>query len=211
MTSNAPSRPVPRRPASRWRRGAFEATARAAAVAQPPTSSTAPGRGAAPAAISSKRQLVELVAERIALAGRVEQPLEHTRGRLGRGADERALLREAERAPAAPEDLGLGTRPARLGVEQQPVVVEDDAGRARGIAVGCQSHEIDRLHSRVADCARPERLQVRVSRRRRARTGREGGRTAGRASSYAAWSAGVGRYGLAARCAICSAASTIES
>src|SRR5680860_706332 len=78
-------------------------------------------------------QLVQLLDQRLGPARLAEAALEHTAGDLGRGADQLALVggREVEAAPL--EEILLGPGPDRLGVEQQPVVVEDDRpGRGGG-------------------------------------------------------------------------------
>jgi hypothetical protein len=77
-------------------------------------------------------ELVELVPERLRLAGPVEEALEDPAARLPRRPQEFRLLGAAER-PAVPlEERGLGARPQALGVEQEAVAVEDDrAGRGR--------------------------------------------------------------------------------
>src|SRR5262249_6734295 len=51
---------------------------------------------------------------------------EDARRGLGRRADERAFRVQVELVAVALEDRDLGAGPARLGVEQQPVVVEHD-------------------------------------------------------------------------------------
>jgi hypothetical protein len=80
-------------------------------------------------------ELVELVAERLGLARAAEQALEDAAARLPRRAKELGLLGAAEGSPVAGEERGLGPCPQALGVEQEPVAVEDDrAGRGRAPA-----------------------------------------------------------------------------
>jgi hypothetical protein len=80
-------------------------------------------------------ELVELVPERLGLAGPAEQALEDPAARLPRRPEELRLLGAAERPLVAGEERGLGARPQALRVEQQAVAVEDDrAGRGRAAA-----------------------------------------------------------------------------
>ena len=61
----------------------------------------------------------------------VEHPAfqERGRGRVDRRSTEQvALVRHREGVAVAGEELRLGARPGVLGVEQEPVVVEDHGG-----------------------------------------------------------------------------------
>ena len=71
-------------------------------------------------------ELVQLLDQLRRAARLAEPPLEDAAGDLGRGADQLALVGRGELEAAALEQVLLGPRPDRLGVEQEAVVVEDD-------------------------------------------------------------------------------------
>jgi hypothetical protein len=77
-------------------------------------------------------QFVELVDQRVRSTGLPELPFEDAAGDLGRGADQFALVRGRELDSPSLEEIALGAGPDRLGVEQQPVVVEDHRLRGGG-------------------------------------------------------------------------------
>ena len=78
-------------------------------------------------------EVVELV-DQLRVAPLLPQPPREDPARdLGRGPDELELVGGRELAPAALEEVLLGPGPDRLGVEQEPVVVEDDGGWGGGI------------------------------------------------------------------------------
>ena len=81
-------------------------------------------------------QRVQLLDQLRGAARLAEAPLQHPAGDLGRGADQLALVGGRELEPAALEEVLLGPRPDRLGVEQQAVVVEDDGVGKRAISIG---------------------------------------------------------------------------
>jgi hypothetical protein len=69
---------------------------------------------------------VQLGAQLLAAPGQPEHGLELQLGRGPRGAKQLALVLAGEDAAVVGEEGLLGPRPHRLGVEQQPVVVEHD-------------------------------------------------------------------------------------
>ena len=79
-----------------------------------------------------ERERVHLVGQLVPAAGRVQEPFEHGGRGLRRGTDEGLLRGEVEHASPPCEHGSLRARPARLRVEQQPVVVEHErrAGRS---------------------------------------------------------------------------------
>ena len=76
-------------------------------------------------------QLVQLVHQRLALAGALEDRFQLDRRHRARGADQRPLVLHRELPPEPGEQRLLGARPGLLGVEQQAVVVEDHRFWAR--------------------------------------------------------------------------------
>ena len=92
------------------------------------------GPGRSPGRDLGQRKRVHLVAEPLARVGAGQQPLQDRRGRSRRGADECLLVGQIERPAVRPEELLLRQRPARLGVQQQAVVVEHDPARLDQLA-----------------------------------------------------------------------------
>ncbi len=77
-------------------------------------------------------QLDELARQLGAAARRGQELLEDRPGVGHRDADERLLVVVAEGQAVPGEEGGLADRPAPLGIEQEPVAVEDDGRRKHG-------------------------------------------------------------------------------
>ena len=112
-------------------------------------------------------QLVQLLDQLRRPARLAEALFEHPAGDLGRGADQLALVGGGELQPAALEQVLLGPRPDRLGVEQQPVVVEDD--RVRGATAPLAGRRRPSSRAPPAPRRAPRRPRRRASARRRRR------------------------------------------
>ena len=74
-------------------------------------------------------QVEQLEPERLSASGLVEQARQDLRAVVERRPDQSPFLLVAESLAVAVEELLLGECPARLGLEQEPVAVEDDRRR----------------------------------------------------------------------------------
>ena len=101
-------------------------------------------------------QLVQLLDQLRRPARLLEAPLEDPPGDLGRGADQLHLVGGRELHPPPLEEVLLGPRPDRLGVEQQAVVVENHGVGPRRLHV--REHRVARWLSTsrsACRCATP--------------------------------------------------------
>src|SRR5881397_3355531 len=80
------------------------------------------GPGLCPRRDLVQGERVELRAEFATAPRKLEQALEYSRRRFGGRTDERVLRLQAEGMAMTLEDLLLCPRPARLRIEQQPIV-----------------------------------------------------------------------------------------